>query len=57
MTHPNEDLARAASAAFGRGDLGARRPHCFAEPAAQRRTIPQPHHVLHRNAVGLLGLG
>ena len=31
MTHPNEDLARAASAAFGRGDLGALRTQFFAE--------------------------
>src|SRR6266851_923931 len=31
MTHPNEDLARAASAAFGRGDLSALQDQYFAE--------------------------
>lgn len=31
MTQPNEDLVRAASAAFGRGDLGALRSQFFAE--------------------------
>jgi uncharacterized protein len=31
MTQPNEDLVRAASAAFGRGDLGALRDQFFAE--------------------------
>jgi uncharacterized protein len=31
MTHPNEDLVRAASAAFGRGDLGALQDQFFAE--------------------------
>jgi ketosteroid isomerase-like protein len=31
MTHPNEDLVRAASAAFGRGDLGALRDQFLAE--------------------------
>ncbi len=31
MTQPNEDLARADSAAFGRGDLGALRDQFFAE--------------------------
>jgi len=30
MTQPNEDLVRAASAAFGRGDLGALRDQFFA---------------------------
>ncbi len=31
MTQPNEDLVRAASAAFGRGDLGALQDQFFAE--------------------------
>jgi ketosteroid isomerase-like protein len=31
MTQPNEALARAASAAFGRGDLGALQDQFFAE--------------------------
>ncbi len=31
MTQPNEDLVRAASAAFGRGDMGALRDQFFAE--------------------------
>lgn len=31
MTSPNEDLVRAASAAFGRGDLGILRSKFFAE--------------------------
>ncbi len=31
MTHPNEDLVRAASAAFGRGDLSALQDQYFAE--------------------------
>src|SRR5260370_311776 len=31
MTQPNEDLVRAASAAFGRGDLSALKDHYFAE--------------------------
>jgi uncharacterized protein len=31
MTHPNADLVRAASAAFGRGDLGALQEQFFAE--------------------------
>ncbi len=31
MTAPNEDLVRAASAAFGRGDLSALRSHYFAD--------------------------
>ena len=31
MTQPNEDLVRAASAAFGRGDLGTLRDQFFAE--------------------------
>ena len=31
MTQPNEDLVRAASAAFGRGDLGALQAQYFAE--------------------------
>jgi uncharacterized protein len=31
MTQPNEDLVRAASAAFGRGDLGALQNQFFAE--------------------------
>jgi|SRR5215472_4330001 len=31
MTQPNEDLVRAASAAFGRGDLNALRSQYFAE--------------------------
>jgi ketosteroid isomerase-like protein len=31
MTQPNQDLVRAASAAFGRGDLGALRDQFFAE--------------------------
>jgi ketosteroid isomerase-like protein len=31
MTQPNEDLVRAASAAFGRGDLAALRDQFFAE--------------------------
>ena len=30
MTQPNQDLVRAASAAFGRGDLGALRDQFFA---------------------------
>jgi ketosteroid isomerase-like protein len=30
MTQPNEDLVRAASAAFGRGDLGALQDQFFA---------------------------
>jgi ketosteroid isomerase-like protein len=30
MTQPNEDVVRAASAAFGRGDLGALRDQFFA---------------------------
>jgi ketosteroid isomerase-like protein len=30
MTHPNEDVVRAASAAFGRGDLGALQDQFFA---------------------------
>jgi hypothetical protein len=30
MTHPNEDLVRAASAAFGRGDLAALQDQFFA---------------------------
>jgi uncharacterized protein len=30
MTQPNEDLVRAASAAFGRGDLGALKDQFFA---------------------------
>jgi|SRR5215469_3019637 len=29
MTHPNEDLVRAASAAFGRGDLGTLQDQFF----------------------------
>ena len=31
MTQPNEDLVRAASAAFGRGDLGTLQDQFFAE--------------------------
>ena len=31
MTQPNEDLVRAASAAFGRGDLSALQDQYFAE--------------------------
>jgi uncharacterized protein len=31
MTQPNEDLVRAASAAFGRGDLGALQSQFFAD--------------------------
>jgi ketosteroid isomerase-like protein len=31
MTHPNEDLARGASAAFGRGDLGTLQNQFFAQ--------------------------
>ncbi|MGN6792852.1 MAG: nuclear transport factor 2 family protein [Streptosporangiaceae bacterium] len=31
MTHPNEGLVRAASAAFGRGDVGALRDQFLAE--------------------------
>jgi ketosteroid isomerase-like protein len=31
MTHPNADLVRAASAAFGRGDLSALREEFFAD--------------------------
>ncbi len=31
MTHPNEDLARQANAAFARGDLAALRTQFFAE--------------------------
>jgi uncharacterized protein len=31
VTQPNEDLVRAASAAFGRGDLAALRDQFFAE--------------------------
>ncbi len=31
MTHPNKDLVRAASAAFGRGDLSALRNQFFDE--------------------------
>ncbi len=31
MTHPNEDLVRAASAAFGRGDHGTLQNQFFAE--------------------------
>jgi len=31
MTHPNEDLVRAASAAFGRGDLGTLRDQFLTE--------------------------
>ena len=31
MTHPNEDLVRAASAAFGRGELAALRDQFLAE--------------------------
>ena len=31
MAHPNEDLARGANAAFGRGDLGALQSQFFAE--------------------------
>ena len=31
MTQPNEDLVRAASAAFGRGDLGTLRDQFFAK--------------------------
>jgi len=31
MAHPNEDLARGAHAAFGRGDLGALQSQFFAE--------------------------
>lgn len=34
MTQPNEDLVRAASAAFGRGDLGALQDQFFAPDIA-----------------------
>lgn len=56
MTQPNEDLVRAASAAFGRGDLGALQDQFFAPDIVRHVAGTGPLAGDYQGAAQVMGL-